>query len=1183
MLIFVYQMKKINYNAANTTIGLTIAIFSFIIYTLTVEPTASYWDCAEYISTSAKLQIGHPPGAPLFQMLGAIFSIFAFENDQIALSINMMSVTSSALTILFLFWSISHLTKGFISVNQNLSISQALKIFGSSSLGSLTFIFTDSFWFNAVEAEVYAMASLIMSLLFWLGLKWVDNIDHERGDKWLILICFVVGLSFGVHFMGLLTIPAIGLLYYFKKYSFSIKSFLIANVISISVLLFIFKLLLPTTLSIFGYVEVFFVNEIGLPFNFGTAFSALLMIFIIYFLLKKTHSKKHYLLNTITLCITFIFIGFSSWLMIPIRSNANTVINENSPSDARSLLAYYNLEQYPDTYLFFGPMYSDIYSGQDQDEPYKDDKPKYERDYVKNKYVIVNNWKKGKLNNNKKHMGFFPRMWSSENAINYLKFSGLLKFSIKDEFKDQDQLIQLVDQFKSNIDLNEVDPEQFHEFLSNYGSYLDIEKPTIISNFKYFLLFQINKMYLRYFMWNFAGRQNDLQWRGGSENGNWLSGINFLDEYRLGPQKDLPSDLKNNKGRNTYFFIPLILGLIGLFFLYERDFKNFWPLIILFLFTGLALKFYLNERIYEPRERDYALVGSFYTFCIFIGFSFFSICNFIEKRFGNYFSLILTSIICFSCPILLAINNWDDHDRSDRYTAQSLAKAYLDSIDEDKQAIIYTIGDNDTFALWYAQEIENYRTDVRTINTSLLATDWYMDQMKRKAYRSNPIKSNLKHNQYTYGIRDYIKYENIIDSTRWDLEDFITWVSSDNERTKYRFLLQQYGYGQEELKNIPLFTQNMVYYPTNKVRFYVNRENVINSGIIDPIDYDKIVSYIDIDLPKSGLYKNQILMLDILSKNNWERPIYFTGGSYKDSEYIWMKDYLQLDGLVYKLVPIKTPIDSDNPYQMGRIEANRMYNIVKKWEWGNSQSSEIYHDPETRKNSISFRSNLHRLSESLIKVGEIEKAEEILDLSFEKMPINFFGYYTLSEPYIKTYYSLNKYDKGYSIYKEIENKYFEYVQYYSNSYNSKYFNVTENAENIFTYTERLRSLIEAQISSNYKFSEIENSIDKFIENTKIYKDLYGSYDYFGYLISFLEPLYLLNKEKGRLLYKDISLEIFDRLRLLKSSENNPNQEFINNLIDDEVTNLKDLLEVISSFENESFLIQEINKLNKFVN
>ena len=560
-------MKKINYSSANTILGVIVSIFSFVVFSLTVEPTASYWDCAEYISTSAKLQVGHPPGAPLFQMLGAIFSTFAFEPDQIALSINMMSVTSSAFTILFLFWSISHLIKGFVTLEKNISIIEAIKIFGSSTLGSLTFTFTDSFWFNAVEAEVYAMASLILSLLFWLGLKWVENMESKRGDKWLILISFVIGLSFGVHFMGLLAIPAIGLLYYFKKYTFNLGSFLLANIISISILLFIFKLLLPTTLSIFGYVEVFFVNEIGLPFNYGTIFSAILLILTIYYLLNKSFTENKYMLNTITLCVTFIFIGFSSWLMIPIRSNANTVINENAPSDARSLLAYYNLEQYPDTYLFRGPMYSDIYSGQDDNEPYKDDKQKYERDYKKNRYVVVNDWKKGKLNNNKEHVGFFPRMWSSENAVNYLDFTGFLDFSIKNEFKNQEQLIELVNQFKSSVDANDITSEEYHQFLSTYGSYLDISKPSLIANLKYFLLFQVNKMYVRYFLWNFAGRQNDIQWRGGSENGNWLSGLDFIDKYRLGPQKNLPTDLSENKARNTYYFIPLILGLIGLVFL----------------------------------------------------------------------------------------------------------------------------------------------------------------------------------------------------------------------------------------------------------------------------------------------------------------------------------------------------------------------------------------------------------------------------------------------------------------------------------------------------------------------------------------------------------------------------------------------------------------------------------------
>ena len=1178
-------MKEINFYKYNRVFGIIAGLFSFVIFSLTVEPTASYWDCAEYISTSAKLQIGHPPGAPLFQMLGAIFSILAFDVTQIAYAVNMMSVTSSALTIMFLFWSISLIAKEILKVKEIVKVSEAIKIFGSSFLGSITFTFTDSFWYNAVEAEVYAMATLILALLFWLGLKWVDDFGKVRSDKWLILISFVVGLSFGVHFMGLLALPSIGLLYYFKKYSeFNIKKFVLANVISVSILLFIFKLLLPSTLSLFGNLEVFFVNDLGLPFNSGTIFTAVLLVSIFYYGLSYTSKKKLYWLNTTILCLTFVFVGFSSWLMLPIRSNANTVINENAPTDARSLLAYYNLEQYPDTYLFYGPMFSDIYAGQDPNEPYKDDKPKYERDYSINKYVIVNDWKNGKINSNKNHEGLFPRMWSSDNAVNYMNYYGFLDFEIKREYRNEEQIVELVNNFKTRVDEDDVDSEDYHEFLSNFGSYLDIEKPSFISNINYFLNFQLSKMYFRYFMWNFSGRQNDKQWKYDLENGNWLSGINLIDNHRLGPQENLPDDVINNKARNKYFMIPFILGLIGFVFLFKENFKVLWPILLLFLFTGIALKFYLNERIFEPRERDYALVGSFYAYSIFIGFSFLAIFQFLNKYIKENSSILISFLLVVTCPILLSYNNWDDHDRSKRYTAQTLAKAYLDSIDEDKQAMIFTIGDNDTFALWYAQEIENHRTDVRTINTSLLATDWYMDQLKRKAYKSDPILSNLTHKQYAFGNRDYIKHESLIDSVRWDLKDFMNWISSDNKRTKYKFLLEQYGYEKEDLENVPLFTQNMIYYPTNKLRFYVNKENVIKSGIINPSEIDKIVDYIDIDIPKSGLYKNQILMLDILSKNDWERPIYFTGGSYKDSEYIWMKDYLQLDGLVYKLVPIKTPINEENPYQMGRIEPNRMYDIVKKWEWGNSESPEIYHDPETRKNSISFRGNLHRLAEEFIKAGDYEKAAEMIELNFEKMPLDYFEYYSLSEPYISSYYKIGEAEKAQKLFKKLEKKYLDQIRYYSISMRDydDIFPLSNFAENIFTYTERYRGLIENEILlGNYIFAS--ESIEKFINYTEIFKSIYGEYDYYIFLINFIEPLYISSKlEQGRELYKSISSEINSRLNTLISAKEDSNSTYLSELFDDEVSSAKSLLNIIKDYEKGEFYDSEVEGLNDII-
>ena len=1167
-------MNLIQFEKWNTIVATIAFLIALGTFSLTVEPTASYWDCAEYISTSAKLQIGHPPGAPLFQMLGAFFSSFAFEVEQIAFMVNMMSVFASAFTILFLFLTITIIGKKIILKTSTITKSNAFIILGSSLIGSLCFTFSDSFWFNAVEAEVYAMATMIMALLFWLGFKWEENMNNKKGDKWLVLISFVVGLSFGVHFMGLLAIPAIGMIYFFKKNpSPTLKSFIIANIISVAILLFIFKLLLPSTLGLFGYLEVFFVNNLGLPFNSGTIFSAILILSFFYFGLKKTQEKKLVKINTFLLCIMFVFIGFSSWLMIPIRSNANTVINENAPSDARALLAYYNLEQYPDTHIFYGPMYSDAYAGQDPDKPYKDDKPKYEKDLKTKKYIIVNDWKSGKINSNTNHVGLLPRMWSSEHASNYMKYFGYLSFKIKPEYRNEENLAQLVSQFKSSFDQGDIDSDGYHEFLSQYGGYLDIKKPSLISNIKYLFQYQMGSMYWRYFMWNFVGKQNDIQWKYDLLNGNWISGINFIDEFRLGPQKNLSDDVLNNKGRNKYYFLPLIFGIIGLLFLFKEDKNLFWIVTLLFLFTGLALKVYVNERIFEPRERDYALVGSFYVFCIFIGLSALSFYQKLKKIISEKASPLII-IILLTIPFLMAFQNWDDHDRSNRYTAQSLAKAYLNSIDEGSDPMIFTIGDNDTFALWYAQEIENYRTDVRTINTSLIATDWYIDQMKKRTYNSSPIPSQLEHRQYAYGVRDYIKHEALIDSVRWDIKDFMDWVGSDHPRTKYKNLLEQYG---AELDKVPKFTQNMIFYPTNKIRVPVNKKNVIKSGLVSEKDYELILDYIDIDLPSSGLYKNQLLMLDILANNDWKRPIYFTGGSYNDAEYLWMKEYLQLDGLVYKLVPIRTKIPKNNPYELGKIDSELMYKIVKEWEWGNSNDPNIYHDPETRKNSISFRGNLHRLSLKLLEEGEIKKSEEILDLSLDKMPVDYFGFYSLLEPYISTYYKLEKFKKGDQLFISLSNKYQQNLKYYSTLSKSKdsRFSIYTYAENIITDTERYRSLVEAALNSN-NTNFIGQAIEDYIKSTDYVKEFYGEYEYYTLLIPFIESIYKYGSmELSKDLYINISNELRNRLILFDEMESENQSEYIENIADNLFQYTKILNILKENESDDSFIKSEI--------
>lgn len=1157
----------------NRTLGWSVFTIALLTFGLTVEPTASFWDASEYIATSAKLQVGHPPGAPFYQMMGAFFAMFANGPEQIALMVNLMSVFSSAFTILFLFWTLTLLLKKLPAFKSIESKNDALAFFGSAVVGALAFCFSDSFWFNAVEAEVYAMATCILSLLFWLSLRWEEEMNTPRGDRWLLLIAFVIGLSFGVHFMGLLTIPAMGMIYYFKNYkTVTFKGFITANIISVAVLLFIFKLLLPLTLALFGKMEVYFVNTLGFSFNSGTIFTAVLLITFFIYTLKVTREKNYVNLNTGILCILFVFLGFSSWIMLPIRANANTVINENSPTDARQLLAYYNLEQYPETKLFYGPMFSDMYAGQDEQEPYIDDKPKYERDEKTGRYIIVNNWEGSRINSNSKHKGILPRLHSTEHAANYMNFTAPLEFEIKPEYRRSAELKKEVDSFRRDAAEGTVSGEDYHTFFKQMSPYLNIEKPSFISNMRYLFEYQIGYMYVRYFMWNFAGRQNDIQGRFTTLNGNWISGIPFIDAIRLGNQSELSEDILNNKARNTYFFLPLILGLIGLFFLYGQDKMKFWVLMLFFLFTGLALKVYLNERPFEPRERDYALVGSFYVFAIWIGIGTFALIQNFKQILKSKFTVPASVLLCFlAVPVLMAFQNWDDHDRSNRYTAQSISKSYLTSIQEDVGALIFTIGDNDTFALWYAQDVEEYRQDVRPINTSLIATDWYIDQMKRKTYTSEAIDIQLKHHQYAYGVRDYIKHESKIDSVRIDIKDFMDWIARDDSRNKYKQIILESGV---DPSMYPVGTQEMVFYPTNKIRVNVNVENVLKSGLVKEKDRDLIVPYIDIDLPKSGLYKNQLIMLDILANNDWKRPIYFTGGSFEDSEYLWMKDYLQLEGLVYKLVPIKTPENKNNPYLMGRLDSDLMYDIVKQWEWGNSDSSEIYHDPETRKNSISYRSNMARLAEVLIDEGKLEKAKEIIDLNLEKMPVDYFGYYSLLTPFIQSYYRIEAKEEARNLFEQIAEKYRDELEYFESLSLDLQYNL---GEDIITNIERYRTLVEVIIENKDEEFMASKIID-FQNHTAPFEFLYGSYDYYTSQEDFIEALFLGDDSNAaRLLLENIAAVYEKRLSRLTEIPKEK-QVAYEDIIMNEVNGYRRLMLYVSLYEDDEYRVSMENRI-----
>ena len=1071
-------MADFNFKKWNLILGWLTFLIAFITYSLTVEPTVSFWDAGEYILTSSKLQVGHPPGAPFFQMMGAFFSVFATDPTQIGLMINMMSATASAFTILFMFWSIVLLIKQVIKKDIKSLNGQNAAVLGAAFVGSLSFAFTDSFWFNAVETEVYAMATLIMAILFYLGLRWGNDMFSPRGNKWLILISFVVGLSFGVHFMGLLTIPAISLIYFFKNYrTVTIKNFILANLAGIAILLFVFKLLAPNILRYFSVLEIFFINSVGLPFNSGSIIAFFLLVGFIIFGIRYTRKKNYVNFNTALLCVTFIIIGFSCWIMLPIRANANVTVNENNPSSARELLAYYNLEQYPKTHLFYGPQFTDQYAGLDKNNPYVDDKPKYEKDEALGKYVIVNDYKNGLQNYNSRHASLLPRMWSSEHAENYMMYAGFLDFSIKTEYQMQNELRSAINDFRNAVANGEVDYQDYHSFLKKYGRYIDVEKPSLIKNIFYLFDYQIGYMYWRYFMWNFTGRQDDIQGKM-DLHGNWISGFDSLDEYFLGmSQENLPSDVRNNKARNTYYFLPLLLGLIGLFFLFNKDKKLFWTMLVFFLFTGIAIQVYTNVRPFEPRERDYSLVGSFYVFALWIGFGVFAI----YEKFSDFSksSLLapLVSLVCLVVvPGILASQNWDDHDRSKRKTAHAMAIQYLESCDPN--AIIFTIGDNDTFPLWYAQEIEGIRRDVRVVCTSLFNVDWYIDQMKRKAYESAPIPSSLSHEQYKWGTRDYIIKELVTKDTL-SLDQFLGFITSDDERTKYKHVLQQQGYDTSGQRSQDL---NANYLPTENIRIPVDKLTVLKNGIVKVQDSSLIVPHIDIKIKGPALYKNRLMMLDIIANNNWERPIYFTGGAFGDEDYIWMKDYLQLDGLVYKLVPINTTVDKNNPFDMGRIDTDKMYNMVTNWDWGNNGDPEMYHDVETRRNSLTYRGNLARLIEALIKEGKLEKAEQIADLAMTKMPVDMFGFYTLLEPYIGAYYELKAPKKARELFLKVSIKYQESLSYYSDLSEE---NQSKYIQTIYSDIERYRSLVD--ITTFYETEDfIKKEMGKFNDYLRLF-------------------------------------------------------------------------------------------------
>ncbi len=971
------QYKKIN-----NIIGWGLGILASIIYIITSEPTASFWDCGEYISTSYKLMVGHPPGAPTFQLFGRFFSLFAFgDKELVARMVNTMSAMASGFTIMFLFWSITAIVKKFILKNAELTKDKMFAIFGAGLIGSLAYTFTDSFWFSAVEGEVYASSSFFTAIVFWAILKWDEVADHKYHWRWIILIAYLMGLSIGVHLLNLLTIPAMVFIYYFRRYTPTKKGIIFTSIISVVLLGIIMNGIIPWVIKLAGWFEIFFVNSIGMPFNSGTIIYFIILTGGIVYGLYYTIQRKKEIGQVIILCFTFLLIGYSSFAILVIRSNANTVLDENNPDNALNLLAYLGREQYGDWPILYGPYYN---APLDENKPYKDGNPAYTKFKDKGKYIVTDPRKESIPNYDSRFCTIFPRMYDSQPE--HIK-------SYKDWGKVKGVPVEITDE---------------------EGKSKTIYKPSMAENLRYFFTYQVGYMYFRYFMWNFAGRQNDIQGDGNITEGNWISGFKVLDESRLGPQDGLPETYEKNKGRNKFYLLPLILGVIGLIYQIKKDPQGAWIIFLLFIMTGLAIIIYLNQYAYQPRERDYAFAASFYAFCMWIGIGVLPIYELFMKKIKPIAAVSLATALCLVVPGILAQQGWDDHDRSGRYGCRDFAIDYLQSCAPN--AILFTNGDNDTFPLWYVQEVEGVRTDVRVCNLSLLNTDWYIDQMKNIAYDSDPVPFSLTQDQYRQGTRDYVYFipdTNICKPNQfYDLKHLMDWVKSDDPNTKYQ---SQRG---------PLD-----YFPTKKFRIPADPQTALSTGTVKkelanqvkPIEWEMKGKY--------GVQKNDLMMLDLLAHNNWKRPIYYAISTGPEA-YIGLEKHFQLEGLAYRLVPIKNE-DNVGDGQTGRIDSDIMYNnMMNKYKWGNIMDPHVYLSQDFIRMMMNFRNNFARLAETLTKEGKKDKAIKVLDRAMEIMPEKTVPYDYFVLPVAEAYYNAGEIKKANSIMNKMIDNYSNSLKYF---------------------------------------------------------------------------------------------------------------------------------------------------------
>jgi hypothetical protein len=1010
-------MKKFQL-ANNITGGLVFAIAATV-YLMTIEPTASFWDCGEFITSAYKLEVGHPPGAPLFMLIGNLFSHLSDVADA-AKMVNSMSALFSALTILFLFWTITHLTRKMIVIrdSEKITLSQTILILGCGLIGSLAYTFSDTFWFSAVEGEVYASSSLFTAVVFWLILKWEDHADAPHAERWIILIAYLMGLSIGVHLLNLLCIPAIVLVYYYKKYPHpTLKGTVFALLLSFVMVAVMLYGVVQGLVEVCGWFELLFVNGLGLPYNtgvfayltvitgvlvwaiwetmrenvnkrrmkiafilavsllgipfvgdgyfLGIAIIAGLTIFM--FRYKKINIKA---INTILISLMVILIGYSTFALILIRATADTPMNQNKPSDIFTLRTYLAREQYGETPLIYGKTYvSDVkreVQGRFSVPVTKPGVPTWTRVIKENpgekdRYFISSTNDRGIYI--EETCMLFPRMHSS---VDNSHISGYKEWG---EVKGT----------PVSINVN--------------GEAKTVMKPTFGENLVFFFRYQLNFMYWRYFMWNFSGRQNDIQGHGNIMHGNWITGIKFLDEMRTGPQDNLPPDIAENKAHNVFYLLPLILGIIGIMVQVlktgDKGVQGFWITFFLFFMTGIAIVLYLNQTPLQPRERDYAYAGSFYAFCIWIGIGVAGIAGLLEKaKLPPVVANAAATLICLLVPLQMASQTWDDHDRSGRYVARDFGRNYLESCAPD--AIIFTHGDNDTFPLWYAQEVEGIRTDVRVCNTSYLQTDWYINQMKRQAYNSEPLPISWTYKDYLQGRREHIyimpQTENPI-----GISTALNFVKSENSKHKL-------AYGNDLLD----------YIPSSKLMLRIDSANVVKSKTINA-EYEPYIEnelIINFD-GKTAISKVDAITLDMINTNNWERPIYYAS-TVPRNLYDYAGNNLQKTGLAFQLVPINT-----TEHDIA-VNTRKMYdNVMNKFKWGGMEKPGMYLEENSMRMCKSYRQVLFAdLAEALVKERKIDSAKMVLDRCIEVMPEENVPYDFSIFPIASLYYSLGEIEKA---------------------------------------------------------------------------------------------------------------------------------------------------------------------------